>query len=30
VLEAAGRLDVAVLEGGPGDWAAASGDALER
>jgi rhodanese-related sulfurtransferase len=30
VLEAAGHADVAVLDGGPGDWAAAHGRDLER
>ncbi|MDZ7674049.1 MAG: rhodanese-like domain-containing protein [Acidimicrobiales bacterium] len=29
VLEAAGREGVAILEGGPDDWAAASGEQLE-
>lgn len=30
VLEAAGRSDVAVLDGGPDDWAAAHGQELQR
>jgi hydroxyacylglutathione hydrolase len=29
VLEAAGRDGVAILDGGPGDWAAATGEDLE-
>jgi rhodanese-related sulfurtransferase len=29
MLERAGRIDVAVLPGGPGDWAAATGRATE-
>ncbi|NUT46002.1 MAG: rhodanese-like domain-containing protein, partial [Saccharothrix sp.] len=30
LLERAGHRDVAVLTGGPGDWAAATGGRLER